>query len=156
MGQQFKVVGMLHWHGWVCWLCGRLVGGAWCGSLPNYYCPYPSSSGTVVEILGSRSTTSGGPWHFFLQDNGEVGDTNGSRVVHLDGRAWLRPTHFDEGLMEGGHFLGCGVENTKFGFGGRRHNKLHYLGDQENQTVVLGEGVIFGDEDVGTGLTVAL
>ncbi len=50
-----------------------------------------------------------------MQDNGEVGDTNGSGVVCLDGRAWLRPTHFDEGLMEGDHFLGGGVESAKFG-----------------------------------------
>jgi hypothetical protein len=58
--------------------------------------------------------------------------------------------------MEGGHLLGCGVESAKFGFGGRRHDKLHYLGDQENWTIVLREGVVFGDKDVGTGLTVAL
>jgi hypothetical protein len=58
-----------------------------------------------------------------------------------------------EGLIEGGHFLGCGVESAKFSFGGRRHHKLHYLGDQENWTIVLGERVIFGDEAVGTGLT---
>jgi hypothetical protein len=63
----------------------------------------------------------------FLQDNGEVGDANGSGVVHLDGCAWLRPTHFDEGLTEGDHFLG--IESAKFGFGGRRHNKFYYLGD---------------------------
>ncbi len=74
----------------------------------------------------------------------------------MDGCAWLRPTHFDEGLTEGDHFLGCGVESAEFGFGGRRHEKLYYLGDQENQTIVLGEGVVFGDEDVGTCLTVAL
>ncbi len=74
----------------------------------------------------------------------------------MDGCAWLRPTHFDEGLTEGDHLLGCGVESAKFSFGSRRHDKLHYLGDQENQIVVLGEGVVFGDEDVGTGLTVAL
>jgi hypothetical protein len=43
------------------------------------------------------------------QDNGEVGDANGSGVVSLDGSAWLRPTHLNESLMEGGHFLGCGV-----------------------------------------------
>jgi hypothetical protein len=65
----------------------------------------------------------------FLRDNGEVGDANGSGVIHLDWRAWLGPTHFDEGLMEGGHFLGGGVESTEFSFGGRRHDKLHYLGD---------------------------
>jgi hypothetical protein len=92
---------------------------------------------------------------FFLQDNGEVGDANNSGVVHLDERACLQPTHFKEGLMEGDHFLGCGVESAKFGFGGRRHDKLHYLGDGENPTVVLGEGVISGDKDVGTGLTAA-
>jgi hypothetical protein len=91
-----------------------------------------------------------------LRDDGEVGDANGSGVVHLDGHAWLRPTHFDESLMEGDHFLGCGVESAGFGFGSRRHDKLHYLGDGENRTIVLGEGVLFGDEDVGTGLTAAL
>jgi hypothetical protein len=54
-----------------------------------------------------------------LRDNGEVSDTNGSGVIHLDGGAWLRPTHIDEGLTEGGHFLGCGVESAEFGFDGR-------------------------------------
>jgi hypothetical protein len=65
-----------------------------------------------------------------MQDDGEVGNANGSEVVCLDECAWLRPTNFDEGLMEGGHFLGCGVESAEFGFGSRRHDKLHYhLGD---------------------------
>jgi hypothetical protein len=81
----------------------------------------------------------------FLWNNGEVGDTNGSGVVPLDGHAWLQPTHFNESLKEGDHFLGCGVESAKFSFGGRRHDKLHYLGDQENRTIVLGEGVVFGE-----------
>ncbi len=58
--------------------------------------------------------------------------------------------------MEGGHFLGCGVESAKFGFGSRRHDKFHYLEDGENQTIVLGEGVVFGNEDVGPGSTAAL
>jgi hypothetical protein len=88
--------------------------------------------------------------------NGEVVDANGSGVVHLDGRVWLQPTLLDESLMEGDHFLGCGVESTEFGFGGRRHDKLHYLGDGENRTIVLGEGVVLGDKDVGTGSTEAL
>ena len=61
-GQRFKVVGLLHRHGWVCWFCGRWVGGTWCGSLPNCDCLYPSSCGTVVEILGSEATINGGPW----------------------------------------------------------------------------------------------
>jgi hypothetical protein len=58
--------------------------------------------------------------------------------------------------MEEDHFLGCGAESAKFGFVGRRHNKLYYLGDQENQTIVLGEGVVFEDKDIGTGSTLAL
>ncbi len=54
-----------------------------------------------------------------MQDSGEIGDANSSGVVCLDGRAWLRLTHFDEGVAEGDHFLGGGVESAKFGFGGR-------------------------------------
>jgi hypothetical protein len=62
MGQQHKIIGLMHQHGWVCWPHGRLVGGVWCGSLPNCGCLYPSSNKTVVEVLGSRATISGGPW----------------------------------------------------------------------------------------------
>jgi hypothetical protein len=58
--------------------------------------------------------------------------------------------------MEGGHFYGCDEESAKFGFGGRRHDKLHYLRDQENKAIVLGEGVVFRDKDVGTSSTAAL
>ncbi len=65
----------------------------------------------------------------FLRDNGKVGDANSSGVVYLDGSAWLQPTHFNEGLSEGDHFLAGGVESTKFSFSGRRHDKFHYLGD---------------------------
>ncbi len=64
-----------------------------------------------------------------LRDNCEVGDANGSSVVHLDGCVWLQPTHFAEGLTEGGHFLGGGVESAEFSFCGRRHDKFHYPGD---------------------------
>ncbi len=56
-------------------------------------------------------------------------DANGSGVVCLDGRAWLRPTQFDEGLTEGDHFLGGCVERADFSFGGRRHDVFHYLED---------------------------
>jgi hypothetical protein len=92
----------------------------------------------------------------FVQDDGVVGDANGSGVVCVDGCALLWPTHFNEGLMDGDHFLGCGGESAKFGFGGSRHYRRHYLGDQEDRTIVLGEGVVFRDEDVGTGSTAAL
>ncbi len=48
----------------------------------------------------------------FMWDDGEIGDANGSGVICFDGCAWLWPTHFDEGLTEGDHFLGCGVESA--------------------------------------------
>ncbi len=47
-----------------------------------------------------------------MREDGEVGGTKGSGVVHLDGSAWLWPTNFDESLTEGDHFLGCGVESA--------------------------------------------
>ncbi len=105
------------------------MGGAWCGSLPSCDYPYPSSSGTVVETFGSGATISEDPWICFLRDNGEVGDTIDSGVLCLDGCAWLWPTYFNEGLLEGDHFLGGGVESAEFSFGSRRHDKFHYLGD---------------------------
>ncbi len=39
--------------------------------------------------------------------DGKVGDANDNGVVSLDGSAWLRPTHFNEGLLEGDHFFDC-------------------------------------------------
>jgi hypothetical protein len=114
VGQQLKVIiGLLHRHVWVCWPHDRWVGGVWCGGLPNCGCLFPSSNGTVVEILGIGATISRGPHRLGLsQDNGEVGDTNSSGVVCLNESAWLRPTHLDESLTEGDHFLGCGVESA--------------------------------------------
>ena len=100
----------------------------WWVELGVVVCPVVTALIPVVEILGSGATISGDPWIWFLRDNGEVGVANDSGVVRLDGRVWLRPTHFYEGLMEGSHILGGGVESTKFGFGSRRHDKFHYLG----------------------------
>ncbi len=54
-----------------------------------------------------------------------VGDADCSGVVHLDWSAGLWPTHFVEGLLERNHFLGGGVESSKFGFGGGGHDKFH-------------------------------
>ncbi len=130
------------------------MGDAWCDSLPSCDYPYPSSIGTVVETLSSRATMSRDPW--IWRDNCEVVTPKGSGIVYLDGSAWFWPTHFDEAYLEGGHSLGGGGESTKFSFGGRRHDKFHYLGDRENWSVMLREGVVFGDKDVGTSSTAAL
>ncbi len=117
------------------------MGGAWCDSLLSCDYSYPISSGAVVEILGSRATISGDPWIWFLRDNGEVGVANDSGVAHLDERAWLRPTHFDEGLMEGDHFFGGGVESAKFSFGGRRHDKFIFWEIERTGPLCLGKGL---------------
>ena len=39
-------------------------------------------------------------------ENGIVCDPIGGRVVHLEVRMWLGPTHFGEDLAEGDHLLG--------------------------------------------------
>ncbi len=91
-----------------------------------------------------------------MWDNGEVGDANGSGVVHLDGRVWLRPTHFDEGLTEGDHFLGGRVVSAEFSFSGRRHDKFIVWEIERIGPLCLGKGSFFGDKDVGIGLTAAL
>ncbi len=59
-----------------------------------------------------------------------VGDANCSGVVRLDWSVGLWPTHFVEGLLERNHFLGGGVESSKFGFDGGGHDKLQDLGDR--------------------------
>jgi hypothetical protein len=83
--------------------------GVWCGSLPNCGCLCPSSNGTVVEIIGNHKWKS---MDLVFCDDGEIGDANGRGVICLDGSAWLRPTHLDESLTEGDHFLGCGLESA--------------------------------------------
>jgi hypothetical protein len=74
----------------------------------------------------------------------------------LDGCTWLRPTHFNEGLMEGDHFLGCVVESAKFGFGGGRLTNFIIWEIERTRPLCLGKGSFFGDEDVGTSSTAAL
>ena len=46
----------------------------------------------------------------FLSYDGFVGDAQGCGVVCLDGGLGLWPTHFDEGLLQGGHFFGADDE----------------------------------------------
>ncbi len=143
MEQQFKVVGLLHRHGWVCWLCGRWVDGAGVIVCPIVTAFIPVVAELLLRFLGAEPPKAEVHGLGFSWDNGEVGHANVSGVVCLDGCAWLWPTHFDEGLTEGDHFLRCGGESAKFSFGGRRHDKHHYWGDGENQTIVHGERAIF-------------
>ncbi len=57
------------------------------------------------------------PNHFGAPLNdGVVEETSGGRIVSLDWRGRLRPTHFQEGVMERDHFSSCVVESTEFGF----------------------------------------
>ena len=46
--------------------------------------------------------------HFI--DHGAVGDADGGRVVALDGRAGLRPSHFCESVSKGYHGFGADEE----------------------------------------------
>ena len=55
-------------------------------------------------------------------DYGIVGDSNGGRVVALDGRVGLRPVHFYELVLKGYHGIGVYEEAQEFGFSGRRRD----------------------------------
>ncbi len=77
------------------------MGGAWCGSLPIVTALIPLVAEVLLRFLAAEPPYAEIHGLGFLRDNGEIGDANGSGVVGLDGRAWLRPTHFDEGLMVG-------------------------------------------------------
>ncbi len=48
--------------------------------------------------------------------------------------------HFDEGLAEGDHFLGGGVESAKFGFGNRRHDNFIIWEIERTRPLCLGKG----------------
>ena len=67
----------------------------------------------------------------------------------MDGRCWLGPTHFDEGLSEWDHFFANKKETAKFCFGGRGHDVANDVGNGEDRAVMRGEGDIFGEHDVG-------
>ena len=68
----------------------------------------------------------------FARDDSLVGYAKGCSVIGLDGRFWLRPTHFNKGVAERDHFFGTDVETGKFGFCGRGGDKFDDLGDCEN------------------------
>ncbi len=74
----------------------------------------------------------------------------------MDGRAWLQPTHFDEGLTEGGHFLGGDVESAEFGLAAEDMTNFIFWEIERTGPLCLGKGLFFGDKDVGTSLTAAL
>ena len=46
------------------------------------------------------------------RDNSVVNNPGGSEVVSLDGVLWLGPSHVDEGLPVGNHFLCCNEEGS--------------------------------------------
>jgi hypothetical protein len=64
----------------------------------------------------------------------------------------VRPTHFDESLTEGNHFLGCGVELASVA-----EDMTNFIVWEVERTrpLCLGKGS-FLETDVGSGSTAAL
>ena len=54
---------------------------------------------------------------FFVRYDGFVGHADRCGVVALDGSGGLGPSHFGEGLTEGGRFFGYKEDAAKFCFG---------------------------------------
>ena len=58
------------------------------------------------------------------------------------------PSHFDKSLPHGRHRLGSDEKTFEFCFGGRRHDKLDDLGDDEDWAIESRDIVVFQEEDV--------
>ncbi len=77
------------------------------------------------------------------RNNSIVSNSSSFGVICLDRAFRLGPPHVNEGLAVGYHFLCCDEKCSKFRFGSRCHNKLDDMGNRENSTIELWEGVIF-------------
>ena len=102
-----------------------------CGALGFVIDVRMGFGGVVSKVGGARSPveaklTLGFPtaeppeahvhgFHPFCDDS-FVGNAQGCCVVGLNGQLWLRPTHFDKGVVERDHFFGTDIETCKFGF----------------------------------------
>ena len=68
-----------------------------------------------------------------LRNDSVVRESDRSRVISLDRRRRLRPSHFDEGIAQGYHFTRSDEESRKLGFSGRGHHKFDDLGDGQEK-----------------------
>jgi hypothetical protein len=78
-------------------------------------------------------------------------EARSSRIVGLDRRSGLFPSHFFQGCPEGYHFTGCGVQRCEFRLCGQGHDEFDDLGNGEDWPIIPWDGLIFGQEDVGAG-----
>ena len=79
-----------------------------------------------------------------------------SRIVSLDRRFRLGPTHLLERCAEGDEFTCCDVEGGKFGLSSRCDDKFDDLGDAKNGSVRARDWIIVGEEDVGACATACI
>ena len=81
-------------------------------------------------------------------DNGVVGDSHGGGIIGLDGQLPLGPFHFYEILVQGCHVLGGGKKDGWFSLSGRGCDKLDYLGNGDNGSIITWFGILLEEEDV--------
>ena len=88
---------------------GDIVAEVFCPRVPVYCQMF------VVDLVGDPEVShchSGGALAF----HSVVGDSGGSAVVHVDGRGWLRVSHFDKCLSNKDTVFCVVVDCTNFGF----------------------------------------
>ena len=95
-------------------ICGRMMLGVVVGKVGGPAGPIETKLGLG---LAAAEPMEAEPNHFSAPlDDGVVKETSGGRIVSLEWRGRLRPTHFQEGVTERDHFSSCVVESAKFGF----------------------------------------
>ena len=127
------------------------MGDAWCCSWQDWYCRGVEEAELALGFATAEPPELHVYGLYVFGSDGVIDDFDGSGVASLDGGLGLRPTHFGERLAHGDHYFGTDEETCEFGFSGGGHGKLDDLCDGDHWTVEAGDGVIFGDHNVGTG-----
>ena len=83
--------------------------------------------------------------------NGVVGESHRSGIIGLDGILPLGPFHVYESLEQRYHVLVSDKKSGKFSRSGRGHDKLDYLGNGENGSILTWFGILLGEEYVCFG-----
>ncbi len=140
----------------MCVLVGQVVGG--CVMFSVVVCHVVCSFAPVESelTLGGMAPApmEAHPNHFDPSLDYCIADeARGGRVVHLDRGSGLFPPHFFKGILEGDHFPGCGVKRSKFCFCSCGHDEFEDVGNGEYRSIVSGNWVILGQEDVCTHST---
>ena len=84
-------------------------GGVWYGNPPDWLSHGPNRNGIDFGFMPVKPVKAK-PYHIFVALNENImEETHGSRVICLNGRLRLQPTHFFKGVAKRHHLIGSYV-----------------------------------------------